>query len=154
MDEVLPAIRKTGGYIPMSADDDDQDILAKAVLIAQRTIEQKDKLIQQQQQKITIDAPKVDSYDRYMDASGLHNLTSACKLAGLKPRKTIEVLISKGLLYRKGKTILPYQKCIDDGRFVIKQGVSGDDFAYSQVFVTKHGLAFLWKNKNILENCY
>ena len=112
------------------------------------------KTIEEQNKKIAMDEPKVDSYNKYMNTSGLHNLTDACKLAGLRPRKAIEVLINKGLLYRKGKTILPYQKCVDDGRFVIKQGVSGDDFAYSQVFVTKHGLAFLWKNKNILENCY
>lgn len=41
-DEVLPSIRKTGGYIPINEDDSEKDILAKAVLIANKTIEQKD----------------------------------------------------------------------------------------------------------------
>lgn len=40
--EVLPSIRKTGGYIPINEDDSEKDILAKAVLIANKTIEQKD----------------------------------------------------------------------------------------------------------------
>lgn len=40
--EVLPQIRKTGGYIPINEDDSEKDILAKAVLIANKTIEQKD----------------------------------------------------------------------------------------------------------------
>lgn len=39
--EVLPTIRKTGGYIPATEAESDEDILAKAVLIAQKTIEHK-----------------------------------------------------------------------------------------------------------------
>ena len=45
---VLPQIRKTGGYIPVSAEDDEKSILAKALNIMQRTLEEKDKLIDQQ----------------------------------------------------------------------------------------------------------
>lgn len=37
--EVLPQIRKTGGYIPTTDADDDMTILAKAVMIGQRTME-------------------------------------------------------------------------------------------------------------------
>lgn len=38
--EVLPAIRKTGGYIPAASDMSDEEIMAKALLIGKRTIEQ------------------------------------------------------------------------------------------------------------------
>lgn len=41
-DEVLPQIRQTGGYIPVSEEDSEMEILAKAVLISQKTIEKKD----------------------------------------------------------------------------------------------------------------
>ena len=37
--ELLPQIRKTGGYIPVVEEDDEQTILAKALLIAKQTIE-------------------------------------------------------------------------------------------------------------------
>ena len=37
---VLPQIRKTGGYIPVSEEDDEKTILAKAVGIMKHTIEQ------------------------------------------------------------------------------------------------------------------
>ena len=40
-DEILPTIRKTGGYIVASEDDTDEDIMARAVLVAQKTIERK-----------------------------------------------------------------------------------------------------------------
>ncbi|MFW6233297.1 MAG: Bro-N domain-containing protein [Nanoarchaeota archaeon] len=43
--EVLPAIRKTGGYIKVNQGDSDADIMAKALLIATKTIEEKDRRI-------------------------------------------------------------------------------------------------------------
>ena len=36
--EVLPQIRKTGGYIPIDENDSEKDIMAKALLIANKTI--------------------------------------------------------------------------------------------------------------------
>ena len=45
---VLPQIRKTGGYIPLDEDDDEKSILAKALDIMQRTLEEKDKLLEEQ----------------------------------------------------------------------------------------------------------
>lgn len=44
-DEVLPQIRKTGGYIPVEQGDSDLEIMCKAFEIQQRTIEEKESLI-------------------------------------------------------------------------------------------------------------
>lgn len=41
-DEVIPAIRKTGGYIHGAQDMTDAELMAKAVLVAQKTIEARD----------------------------------------------------------------------------------------------------------------
>lgn len=46
--EVLPQIRKTGGYIPTTDVDDDMTILAKAVMIGQRTMEEQKQRIAEQ----------------------------------------------------------------------------------------------------------
>ena len=46
--EVLPQIRKTGGYIPVTEEDNEKSILSKALTIAQRTLEAKDRLIEEQ----------------------------------------------------------------------------------------------------------
>ena len=43
--EVLPQIRKTGGYIPVNDCKDGGEIMAKALLIAKKTIEQQDALV-------------------------------------------------------------------------------------------------------------
>ena len=52
--EVLPQIRRTGGYIPLAAEDDDKTILAKAVRILNRTLEQKDELLEAQRPKVEL----------------------------------------------------------------------------------------------------
>ena len=51
-DEVIPQIRKTGGYIPVTKEMSDAEIMAKALLISQRTIEQKDTIIKEQGERI------------------------------------------------------------------------------------------------------
>ena len=51
-DEVIPQIRKTGGYIPVTKEMSDAEIMAKALLISQRTIEQKNTIIKEQEERI------------------------------------------------------------------------------------------------------
>lgn len=50
--EVLPQIRRTGGYIPIQQDDDEKTILSKALLILKNTLEQKDALLEAQRPKV------------------------------------------------------------------------------------------------------
>jgi len=49
--EVLPSIRKTGGYIQVKDDDSNEEILSKALLIAQKTIEERNAHIQEMKPK-------------------------------------------------------------------------------------------------------
>ena len=44
-DQVLPQIRRTGGFIPVQEEDDELTIMAKALEIAHRTLQQKDEII-------------------------------------------------------------------------------------------------------------
>ncbi len=43
--EVLPQIRKTGGYIPINQDMDDEEFMARALEVAHRTLKKKDELL-------------------------------------------------------------------------------------------------------------
>ena len=50
--EVLPQIRRTGGYIPVREEDDEKTILCKALMIYRRTIEEKEALLEEQKPKV------------------------------------------------------------------------------------------------------
>lgn len=67
--EVLPQIRKTGGYIPVTTQDDDLTIMARVHQILERTIAQ---LIQQLQ-------PKTDTYDMIMTSDGTFSMNQVAK---------------------------------------------------------------------------
>lgn len=57
--EVIPAIRKTGGYIAGSESMTDAEIMAKAVLVAQSTIQQRDQRIKELESDVAAAKPKV-----------------------------------------------------------------------------------------------
>lgn len=57
--EVIPAIRKTGGYLAGSEDMTDAEIMAKAVLVAQSTIQQRDQRIKELESDVAAAKPKV-----------------------------------------------------------------------------------------------
>lgn len=66
-DEILPSIRKNGGYMVARNDDTDADIMARALLVAQDTLRKRDERIaalqcqtEEQRVKIEQDAPKVN----------------------------------------------------------------------------------------------
>ena len=57
--EVIPAIRKTGGYIAGSENMTDAEIMAKAVLVAQSTIRQRDQRIKELESDVAAAKAKV-----------------------------------------------------------------------------------------------
>lgn len=57
--EGIPAIRKTGGYIAGSENMTDAEIMAKAVLVAQSTIRQRDQRIKELESDVAAAKPKV-----------------------------------------------------------------------------------------------
>lgn len=61
--EVLPAIRKTGGYIAGSENMTDMEILASAVLIANRTIKEQGKKIAEQSEEIKMLTADIRTYE-------------------------------------------------------------------------------------------
>lgn len=57
-DEVLPSIRKNGGYIAGQESLSDEELLSKALMVAQRKIEEKNQLIAMQDRRIQQMKPK------------------------------------------------------------------------------------------------
>lgn len=102
--EILKQIRLTGGYIPTSQEDTDAEIMAKALLIAQKTIENKDKLIKQLE-------PKAEMYDRFIDKEatwGFRDLRKELESTlgyTIKENELKEIMRSKGWIGQSLKAL-------------------------------------------------
>lgn len=62
--EVLPSIRKTGGYIAANADDTPEMIMARAVIVAQATIEKQGRKIEEQRQLLLAQGEQIAEKDK------------------------------------------------------------------------------------------
>lgn len=78
--EVLPQIRRTGGYVPLEEQDDEKTILAKAVRILNRTLEQKDVLLRRKEELLEAQRPKVEFADALTAGDGCILMSELAKL--------------------------------------------------------------------------
>ena len=124
--EVLPQIRKTGGYIPTTDADDDMTILAKAVMIGQRTMEEQKRRIAEQQTRIVELEPKARFADAVAASDGtclVGELAKMLRQNGLDigQNRLFEILRQDGYLGKTSSNNVPTQKAMDLGLFHIKE---------------------------------
>lgn len=126
-DTVLPSIRKNGGYISGQENLSDEELMAKAILVAQRTIEEKNKVIAEQQQKIEEDRPKTIFADAVSASKSSILVGELSKLicqngVHIGQNRLFQWLRDNHYLGRCGDRYnIPNQKYIEQGLFEIKK---------------------------------
>lgn len=153
--EVLPQIRRTGGYIPTSDADDDMTILAKAVMIGQRTMEEQKQRIAAQQSRIDELQPKASAWDNFVDIPDALSVRDSAKLLSDLGRpvgqtKLFEWLDRHDWIFRENKHWSARQSRINAGHLMMVPSKShgthkdGTPFAFPPtVKVTRKGLALI-----------
>ena len=153
--EVLPQIRRTGGYIPTTDVDDDMTILAKAVMIGQRTMEAQKRKIAAQQTRIDELQPKASMWDNFVDIPDVLSVGNSAKLLSNlgRPigRKTLfSWLEHNGWVFRENGHWSARQNRIDAGHLVMvppkTHGTHRDGTTFSfapTVKITRKGLGLI-----------
>ncbi|NFH33590.1 phage antirepressor Ant [Clostridium sporogenes] len=140
--EVLPRIRQTGGYIPTNKDETEEDILAKAILIAQKTIENKNKIIEEQKPLVSF-ANKVATSQNSLLVREVAKLASKEGL-NIGERRLWNKLREWGLIFKN--TTEPKQYGIDRGYFEVVEGTRENKtgtFTYKTTRVTGKGQVYI-----------
>lgn len=118
--EVLPSIRKTGGYIAAKHDDTPEEIMARALVVAQSTLERQQKRlqeqtmtierqeqqIQEQHKELQAAAPKVSYYDETLMSINTLTMTQAANAIGLSVYALTDRLQKAGIIYRQSGQIM------------------------------------------------
>lgn len=153
--EVLPAIRKTGGYIQAQEDDSPAEIMAKALKIADRTL-------QDQQQRIQILegenehllkenkelAPKAEYTDEVLQSTSTYTFTQIAKDLGMRSVFVFQDFLKrKGIAYKQSGQWLPTAKYSERGYFATRTAkyFNGDGSIGTKMstVVTEQGRQFL-----------
>lgn len=106
--EVLPSIRKTGGYIAGQEQMTDEQIVAQALLVANNIINQKDKQIEEMK-------PKAEYYDSILKNKGLVTTNQIAKDYGMSAQEMNKLLNQLGVQYKQSNQWLLYSKYHDKG---------------------------------------
>lgn len=135
--EVLPSIRKNGGYIANQENLTPEQIVANALVVAQNIITQKDKQIEEM-------TPKANYFDALVDKKLNTNIRDTAKELGVGEKAFVSFLIGKGYVFRQGKhkQLRPYAKYAESGNglFVLKDKHNEQNgWTGQQMYVTPKG---------------
>lgn len=108
--EVLPSIRRSGGYIHGQAEMSPEELMASALIVAKKTIEQQKLRLSVLTVENQVMQPKADYFDALVDRNLLTNFRETAKQMNIPPKKFVDFLLKKKYIYRdkKGK-LLPYE---------------------------------------------
>jgi len=145
--EVLPTIRKTGGYVA------NEDVFVETYLpFADEPIKQlfriQCRVINQLNERIRKDEPKVKFADHVGDSTNLIDVNKMAKLCAdhgirIGRNRLFAWLRSRGILMGGN---IPYQEYIENGYFRVKESVyetNGQTRTYQQTFVTGKGQQYI-----------
>lgn len=154
--EVIPAIRKTGGYIAGQETMDDDQLLANALMVAQRKIAERSKQLEAANEKIKADAPKVLFAETVQKAEGDILVRQLARLMNQRgydvgERRLYEILRRDGWVIKANAKDqnAPTQKSVDMGLMrVIERTVGSAEKTFlstTTVITPKGQLYFLNK---------
>ena len=145
--EVLPTIRKTGGYVA------NEDVFVETYLpFADEPIKQLFKIqcrvINQLNNRIRQDEPKVKFADHVSDSTNVIDVNRMAKLCAdhgirIGRNRLFAWMRSRGILMGGN---IPYQEYIENGYFRVKESVyetNGQTRTYQQTFVTGKGQQYI-----------
>lgn len=121
--EVLPSIRKNGGYIAGQETLSDDELIQKAFLVATKKLEERERQLEQQKPKVLF----ADSVETSKNSVLINELAKILKQNGydIGQNRLFEKLRNEGyLIKQKGQNWnLPTQKAMDMGLFEVKKTV-------------------------------
>lgn len=144
--DVIPSIRKYGGYIDGQEEMSDVELLSKALLIAKRQIEERDKLIEEMEPaQILTDA--VSASENSIHVGDLAKLAKQNGVDTGQQRLFEWLRNNRFLIKRKGSDWnMPTQKSMERELFEIKETVSeksdGRIFTHRTLLVTGKGQVY------------
>lgn len=108
--EVLPSIRKSGGYMVARENETPEQLMARALQVANETLQRREQQIALQDQQLRIQAPKVEYHDKVLSSQSTYNTTQIAKEFGWGAVTLNKKLQDLGIQYKQHGQWLLYAK--------------------------------------------
>ena len=141
----LKQIRLTGGYIPIKENDTDELIMARALKIADKTIKEKDIVIQEYQSKINELEPDAELARSLMQRNGLLTLKQVSDTIQIGRTTLCSLLRKKKVLSKQSGYNEPMYKYIKAGYFTTVVEEDEREHISIVTLVTAKGLKFVYR---------
>ena len=136
--DVIPMIRKTGGYMTESLLDRIQKEPAVIIELAQTLLKETNRA-NALEAELGIARPKAEYFDAFVNPDDCTNIRTTAKELKIPERKFVKFLLNEGYLFRSPSgQLLPYNKKSNEGLFIVRDFVT---FRYtgSQTYFTPKG---------------
>ncbi|EXT39435.1 phage antirepressor KilAC domain-containing protein [Acinetobacter sp. 25977_8] len=145
--DVLPSIRKNGGYIVGQEVNSPEILMAKALQVANNILESKTKELAAAKSKVELLEPKAQALETIANTDGTYTIRECAKTINIGERKLISLLIDKKWIYREEHGRLqPYSTKREAGIFinrpspVIINKNTGEEKVHLHMRITAYGL--------------
>ena len=141
--EVLPAIRKDGGYIATKKDDTPEEIMARALLIAKSTIDR----LEQENMKLSL---KAEHLDKVLLCDQCYTTTQIAKELDMSVHELYAKLIEKHILFRQSGQYMLYAEYARLG--LAKNRTAEEDMKDGTIRVFRPYLVWTEKGRVFIHN--
>ncbi len=102
--EVLPSIRRDGGYMVVQEEETEEDLIARALILAQKSLQRKTKQLEQAEKTIELQAPAVEYHDKVLNIEGYMTVDETAKELGLRSAQQLnQMLKDKKVIKRSSR---------------------------------------------------
>ncbi|ARC28596.1 MULTISPECIES: BRO family protein [Bacillus cereus group] len=102
--EVLPSIRRDGGYMVTHEEESEEDLMARALILAQKTLQRKTKQLEQAERVLEEQAPAIEYHDKVIGIQGFKTVSEIAKELGLRSAQDLyQRLTKKNVIFYSAK---------------------------------------------------
>lgn len=114
-EEILPAIRRNGGYIAATGTETPEELYARAMSSLKAALDRQKAIAAEQAEQLALQAPDVEYTRNVLASDGLHTVNAVAVHLGISAIRLNKFLIAENWIYRQGGVYYPATRIREKG---------------------------------------
>lgn len=114
-EEILPAIRRNGGYIATAGTETPEELYARAMTSLKAALDRQKAITAEQAEQLELQAPDVEYTRNVLASDGLHTVNAVAVHLGISAIRLNKFLAAENWIYRQGGVYYPATRIREKG---------------------------------------